>query len=68
VAIIGGVRSAWSDDVPDCAAVPRPTPEILSTGKAERYRQIREFGVSELDAAMKVAERIDRAWGIEPPR
>jgi conjugative transfer ATPase len=35
--------------------------------KAERYRLMREFGVGELDAAMKVAERIDRARGIEAP-
>jgi conjugative transfer ATPase len=36
--------------------------------KAERYRLMQEFGIGELDAAMKVAERIDRARGIEPPR
>ncbi|TNL09677.1 conjugative transfer ATPase [Kosakonia cowanii] len=33
--------------------------------KAERYRLMQEFGVSELDAALKVAEKIDRARGIE---
>ncbi|MBN3849442.1 conjugative transfer ATPase [Paraburkholderia sp. Ac-20342] len=34
--------------------------------KAERYRLMQEHGISELDAAFKVAEAIDRARGIEP--
>tara|TARA_R110002167_G_scaffold790_11_gene3454 strand:+ start:370 stop:2685 length:2316 start_codon:yes stop_codon:yes gene_type:complete len=34
--------------------------------KAERHRLMREHGISELDAAFKVAEEIDRARGIEP--
>jgi hypothetical protein len=33
--------------------------------KAERYRLMQEHGVSELDAALMVAEQIDRARGIE---
>jgi hypothetical protein len=32
--------------------------------KAERYRLMQEFGIGELDAAIQVAERIDRARGI----
>lgn len=32
--------------------------------KAERAELMREFGISELDAALKVAEKIDRARGI----
>jgi hypothetical protein len=32
--------------------------------KAERYRLMREFSIGELDAAIKVAERIDQARGI----
>lgn len=34
--------------------------------KAERFALMREHGISELDAAILVAERIDRARGIEP--
>ncbi|KHO64292.1 conjugative transfer ATPase [Pseudomonas flexibilis] len=34
--------------------------------KAERYRLMREHGISELEAAFRVAERIDRERGIEP--
>ncbi len=34
--------------------------------KAERYQLMKEFGISELDAAFKIAEKIDRARGIEP--
>jgi len=34
--------------------------------KAERYRLMKQHGISELEAAFKVAERIDRARGIEP--
>ncbi|CAJ7952060.1 conjugative transfer ATPase, PFL_4706 family [Burkholderia pseudomallei] len=34
--------------------------------KNERYRLMQEFGISELDAAIKVAERIDHARGITP--
>ena len=33
--------------------------------KAERYQLMQQWGLSELDAAFKVAERIDRARGIE---
>jgi conjugative transfer ATPase len=33
--------------------------------KAERYQLMQKFGISELDAAFKVAEKIDRARGIE---
>jgi conjugative transfer ATPase len=33
--------------------------------KAERYRVMKEFGVGELDAAIRVAGRIDKARGIE---
>ena len=32
--------------------------------KAERYQLMQQFGVSELDAAFQVAEKIDRARGI----
>lgn len=32
--------------------------------KAERYQLMQQFGISELDAAFKVAEKIDRARGI----
>lgn len=32
--------------------------------KAERYELMQQFGISELDAAFKVAEKIDRARGI----
>jgi conjugative transfer ATPase len=35
--------------------------------KAERYRLMRESGIGELDAAIEVARRIDRARGIEAP-
>lgn len=34
--------------------------------KAERYQLMRQHGISELEAAFKVAERIDQARGIEP--
>ncbi|CAB3647775.1 conjugative transfer ATPase [Achromobacter pestifer] len=34
--------------------------------KAERFQLMQQFNISELDAAVKVAERIDRARGIEP--
>ncbi|UOB57003.1 conjugative transfer ATPase [Burkholderia pyrrocinia] len=34
--------------------------------KAERFRLMQQHGISELDAAFMVAERIDRARGIEP--
>ncbi|MDR2786934.1 MAG: conjugative transfer ATPase, partial [Candidatus Accumulibacter sp.] len=36
--------------------------------KAERYRLMQEYGIGELDAAIKVAERIDAARGIAPLR
>ncbi|WP_456306247.1 hypothetical protein [Komagataeibacter nataicola] len=34
--------------------------------KAERYQLMQQYGISELDAAFKVAEKIDRARGITP--
>tara|TARA_A100001391_G_scaffold65342_1_gene40940 strand:- start:29622 stop:32516 length:2895 start_codon:yes stop_codon:yes gene_type:complete len=34
--------------------------------KAERHQLMREHGISELEAAFKVAEKIDRARGIKP--
>ncbi|WP_186207343.1 conjugative transfer ATPase [Burkholderia gladioli] len=34
--------------------------------KNERYQLMQQFGCSELDAAIRVAARIDRARGIEP--
>lgn len=34
--------------------------------KAERFELMRQYGISELDAAFKVAEKIDRARGIAP--
>ncbi len=34
--------------------------------KAERFQLMQEHGISELDAAFRVAEKIDRARGIEP--
>ncbi|AKU14347.1 conjugative transfer ATPase [Aromatoleum toluolicum] len=34
--------------------------------KAERFQLIQQYGIGELDAAFKVAEKIDRARGIEP--
>ncbi|MDD1148826.1 conjugative transfer ATPase [Pseudomonas sp. TNT2022 ID357] len=34
--------------------------------KAERFQLMQALGISELEAAFKVAERIDRARGIEP--
>ncbi|MBV59818.1 MAG: conjugative transfer ATPase [Nevskiales bacterium] len=34
--------------------------------KAERFQLMKEHGISELDAAFHVAEKIDRARGIEP--
>ncbi|RMX06780.1 conjugative transfer ATPase [Corticibacter populi] len=33
--------------------------------KAERYKLMQQFGIGELDAAIKIAEAIDRARGIE---
>ena len=33
--------------------------------KAEPFRLMQELGIGELDAAIKVAERIDQARGIE---
>ncbi|MBX7215319.1 MAG: conjugative transfer ATPase, partial [Thermoflexales bacterium] len=33
--------------------------------KAERYQLMQQYGIGELDAAFKVAEKIDRARGIE---
>ncbi|MCC4595426.1 conjugative transfer ATPase [Xanthomonas campestris pv. phormiicola] len=36
--------------------------------KAERFQLMQQFGISELDAALKVAEKIDRARGIESLR
>lgn len=35
--------------------------------KAERYQLMQEFGIGELEAAFKVAEKIDQARGIESP-
>jgi hypothetical protein len=35
--------------------------------KNERYQLMQQHGISELDAAFRVAEKIDRARGIEPP-
>jgi len=34
--------------------------------KAERYQLMKKYGISELEAAFKVAAKIDRARGIEP--
>jgi len=34
--------------------------------KAARFKLMQEHGISELDAAIRVAEDIDRARGIEP--
>jgi len=34
--------------------------------KAERFQLMQQYGICELDAALKVAEKIDRARGIEP--
>ncbi|MFZ4823958.1 conjugative transfer ATPase [Pseudomonas putida] len=34
--------------------------------KAERYQLMQQHGISELDAALKIAENIDRARGITP--
>ncbi|WP_241240464.1 conjugative transfer ATPase [Pseudomonas aeruginosa] len=36
--------------------------------KAERHRLMQEFGISELDAAFKIAEKIDLGRGITPMR
>ena len=36
--------------------------------KAERFQLMQQHGISELDAAFRVAEKIDRARGIEPWR
>ncbi|WP_134553338.1 hypothetical protein, partial [Pseudomonas aeruginosa] len=35
--------------------------------KAERYQLMRQYGIGELDAAFKVAEKIDEARGIASP-
>jgi len=35
--------------------------------KAERYQLMRQYGIGELDAAFKVAEKIDQARGIASP-
>ena len=35
--------------------------------KAERYQFMQQYGISELEAAFKVAEKIDQARGIESP-
>jgi hypothetical protein len=35
--------------------------------KAERYRLMREHGIDELDAALRLAARIDQTRGIEAP-
>jgi len=32
--------------------------------KAERFELMQQYGISELDAAVRVAEKIDRARGI----
>lgn len=34
--------------------------------KAERFQLMQQYGIGELDAAFKIAEKIDRARGIEP--
>jgi hypothetical protein len=34
--------------------------------KAARFKLMQEFGISELDAAMRMAENIDLARGIKP--
>jgi len=34
--------------------------------KAERYRLMQQYGIGELDAALRIAEDIDRARGIDP--
>ena len=34
--------------------------------KAERFQLMQQHGISELDAAFRVAEKVDRARGIEP--
>ena len=56
------------------SAVPRRAAKSLPRAranraeeKAERYQLMQQHGVSELDAAFKVAEKIDRARGIESP-
>ena len=36
--------------------------------KAERFQLMQQHGISELEAALRVAEQIDRARGIEPLR
>ena len=35
--------------------------------KAERFQLMQQNGISELDAAFRVAEKIDQARGIESP-
>ncbi|CAJ5947630.1 conjugative transfer ATPase, PFL_4706 family [Burkholderia pseudomallei] len=35
--------------------------------KNERYQLMQQYGISEMEAAMRVAERIDRARGIDTP-
>src|SRR3546814_18998643 len=49
--------SDWSSDV--CSS-------DLPEEKAERFQLMQQHGISELDAAFRVAEKIDRARGIEP--
>ena len=34
--------------------------------KAERFQLMQQYGIGELDAAFKIAEKIDRARSIEP--
>jgi len=36
--------------------------------KAERFQLMQQHGISELEAALRVADQIDRARGIEPLR
>ena len=35
--------------------------------KNQRYELMQRYGIDELDAALRVADQIDRARGIEPP-
>ncbi|WP_418648306.1 conjugative transfer ATPase [Thauera butanivorans] len=35
--------------------------------KAERYRMMQQYGIGELDAAIRIAAQIDRSRGIETP-
>ena len=43
-----------------------PHPVTEPEEKAERFQLMQQHGISELDAAFRVAEKIDRARGIEP--